>query len=60
MDAETLGAALALVKNKLLPKTTPEDAGATIVVGQDGKLTKGEVISNTISVSNNKLVISAE
>lgn len=59
MDGDTLGAALALVK-KLLPETTAEDYGATIVVGQDGKLTKGEVISNTISVSNNKLVISAE
>lgn len=60
MDVETLGAALALAKKAALPKTTAEDEGATLVVGADGKWTKGEVIPNTISVSSNKLVISAE
>lgn len=57
MDAETLGAALALVKNKILPKTTPEDAGATIVVGSDGKLTAGSPVEASISVNGTTLEV---
>ena len=59
MDAETLGAAIALAKKKVLPTVSTEDEGATLVVGQDGKWTKGEVVSNTITVSGHKLVVTA-
>ena len=53
MDAETLAIAL----KKGLPKADSGDAGATLVVDENGKWAKGEVVEATISVSGKKLVI---
>ena len=57
MDVETLGAAVAIAKNTVLPKAAPSDAGTTMVVGQDGKWTKGQPISASITVSGTTMVV---
>ena len=57
MDAETLGAALALSKKKVLPAATSGDAGAVLVVDSEGNWVKGESVDAAISVSGTKLVI---
>lgn len=53
MDMVTLGAALALA----LPHAEAADAGALLVVGEDGKWVKGEATTATISVSGTTLTI---
>ena len=58
MDGGTLAIALALIK-KVLPATTPEDVGALLVVGANGKWTTGEATTATISVSETTLTITA-
>lgn len=56
MDAETLAIAL----KKGLPKSNDGDAGAILVVDENGKWAKGTVISETvISVSGTTLVVTA-
>lgn len=60
MDVETLAVALKLAPKKTLPAVTPSDAGLTMVVGNDGKWTKGEVVSATISVDNHTMVVVTE
>lgn len=54
MDAEMMG-----VLRSTVPNPTPEDAGAVMVVGQDGKWTKGEIVNATITVENHGLYITA-
>lgn len=54
MDAEAMG-----MIRRTIPKVTPEDAGAVMVVGEDGNWTKGEVTDATISVVGHGLVITA-
>lgn len=57
MDIETLAAA----KKVVLPKATAGDAGAVMVVDNEGKWSKGEVVTATISVDGTKLkIITAE
>ena len=59
MDAETLGAALALAKKTVLPAAAAQDEGAALVVGSDGEWTKGQPISATITVSDTTLVVTS-
>lgn len=57
---ETLAAALQLAKNgKVLPKATPADAGAALVVGPDGEWQVGMATGCVISYSGNKLNFTA-
>lgn len=57
MDAETLGAAIALM-NKILPGVTSADAGEMLVVGADGKWAAGAATEKTISVSGHTMLVS--
>ena len=59
MDMQTLGAALALAKATVLPKTEAGDAGEVLIVGNDGKWTAGAVTGATITVSGTTLVITS-
>ena len=59
MEYETLAAALKLAPKRTLPAVTAEDAGALLVVDNEGKWSKGEVITATISVNETKLEITA-
>ena len=54
IDAEMMG-----VLRSTVPNATPEDAGAAMVVGQDGKWTKGEIVNATITVEDHGLYITA-
>ena len=57
MDVETLAAA----KKVVLPNATAGDAGAVMVVDNEGKWSKGEVVTATITVDGTKLkVITSE
>lgn len=58
MDVVTYALALSADK-KILPAVTSADAGALLIVGNDGKWTTGEATTGTISVSENTLVITA-
>ena len=55
MDAETL----AIAMKKTLPKVDTADAGAMLVVSNEGTWEKGEPTTATISVSNNTLSITS-
>lgn len=56
MDVETLAVAL----KKSLPQADSGDAGAVLVVDENGKWAKGMVIPDTvISVSGTTLVVTA-
>lgn len=56
MDMETLGAAVALM-NKILPATSPGDAGMQLVVGADGHWVAGEATTASISVDGTTMKV---
>ena len=49
MDVETLAVALKLAPKKTLPAVTPSDAGAALVVGNDGTWQAGDVLPEVTS-----------
>lgn len=57
MDIETLAAAKSMI-GKILPGTTPADAGKELVVDENGKWAAGYPATATIAVSGTKLIIS--
>ena len=59
MDAETLAVSLKLAKKRVLPQVNSGDAGATLVVDNNGAWAKGEVVTSAISVSEHTLVVTA-
>ena len=60
MDVETMMATLKRAKHgAVLPEVTAADKGAALVVSDGGEWATGETITSTVSVANNKLVITA-